>query len=282
MVTLERASYQTQKRYAEYCGLSEDQKPIEDINNGDEFQEIDTGFTYKFNTESMQWVKQPQGDKGDPGPQGPPGPEGPQGPAGPAGAGVPPTDTAQAGDVPTWDGSNVVWAPPSGGGNDKSYELITTIEIREDGIRSIERDLGADYEALLISNIDIFGLQLGSDQAIATGNYPLIIVLRDKNRLVSGNEVTFITYNSTIPVGDSKRYFFLIEKTANIWRGMAARETTSGGWNLGSQDGLSLGVMIEQRYSSDYFNKLVLECVFANPVNLYVYGIPYQGQGGTA
>lgn len=81
MVTLERASYQTQKRYAEYCGLSGDQKPIEDINNGDEFQEIDTGFTYKFNTESMQWVKQPQGDKGNPGPQGPPGPEGPPGQA---------------------------------------------------------------------------------------------------------------------------------------------------------------------------------------------------------
>lgn len=64
MVTLERASYQTQKRYAEYCGLSGDQKPIEDINNGDEFQEIDTGFTYKFNTESMQWVKQPQSGGG--------------------------------------------------------------------------------------------------------------------------------------------------------------------------------------------------------------------------
>ena len=64
MATLERASYQTQKRYAEYCGLSGDQKPIEDINNGDEFQEIDTGFTYKFNTESMQWVKQPQSGGG--------------------------------------------------------------------------------------------------------------------------------------------------------------------------------------------------------------------------
>lgn len=34
MITLERASYQTQKRYTEYCGLSEDQKPIEGINNG--------------------------------------------------------------------------------------------------------------------------------------------------------------------------------------------------------------------------------------------------------
>lgn len=201
-------------------------------------------------------------------------------PQGPAGAGVPPTDTAQVGDVPTWDGSNVVWAPPSGGGNDKSYELITTIEIREDGITSIERDLGADYESLLISNVEMYGLQLGSDQAIAKGNYPLRLYLRDKNRLVNGNEVTIISYNSTIHVADAKRYFFIIEKMAGIWRGIATREFTSGGWNLGSQDGLSLGVLIEQHYSTDYFNKLVLECVFANPVNLYVYGIPHQG--GTA
>lgn len=43
-------------------------------------------------------------------------------PQGPAGAGVPPTDTAEAGDVPTWNGQNVVWAPPSGGG--ENWELI--------------------------------------------------------------------------------------------------------------------------------------------------------------
>lgn len=28
---------------------------------------------------------------------------------------IPPTDTAQKGDVPTWDGENVVWEPPTGG-----------------------------------------------------------------------------------------------------------------------------------------------------------------------
>lgn len=61
-------------------------------------------------------------------------------PQGPAGAGVPPTDTAQAGDVPTWDGQNVVWAPPSGGG---SNELITladfTVEGDNDAAYLIER-----------------------------------------------------------------------------------------------------------------------------------------------
>lgn len=62
-----------------------------------------------------------------------------QGPAGPAGAGVPPTDTAQAGDVPTWDGENVVWAPPSGGG---SNELITLADftIEGDAVASIVID----------------------------------------------------------------------------------------------------------------------------------------------
>lgn len=54
-----------------------------------------------------------------------------QGPAGPAGAGVPPTDTAQAGDVPTWDGQNVVWAPPSGGGKNWVLLYNNTINISD-------------------------------------------------------------------------------------------------------------------------------------------------------
>ena len=66
----------------------------------------------------------PQGPKGDPGetgpqgpagPQGEPGPEGPAGPKGAAGAGVPPTDTAQDGDVPTYKDGSIVWEPPAGG-----------------------------------------------------------------------------------------------------------------------------------------------------------------------
>lgn len=58
MVTLTRASYQTQPRYAEYCGLSTDEKPTINVNNGDEFQEIDTGAIFKFNKTENQWVKQ--------------------------------------------------------------------------------------------------------------------------------------------------------------------------------------------------------------------------------
>lgn len=65
----------------------------------------------------------PKGSQGDP------GPTGPQGPQGPAGAGLPPTDNAQAGDVPTWDGENVVWNPPAGG--EKLWRLINTISLTE-------------------------------------------------------------------------------------------------------------------------------------------------------
>lgn len=78
----------------------------------------------------------PKGDTGDPGPQGPQGktgpvgPEGPQGPQGPSGVGIPPTDTAKKGDVPMWNGENVVWGAPSGG-QDKQWKLFQ--EITGDG-----------------------------------------------------------------------------------------------------------------------------------------------------
>lgn len=44
-------------------------------------------------------------------------------PAGETGAGLPSTDTAQSGDVPTWDGENVVWAPPAGG-SDRAWTML--------------------------------------------------------------------------------------------------------------------------------------------------------------
>lgn len=69
-------------------------------------------------------------------------------PQGPAGAGVPPTDTAQAGDVPTWDGQNVVWAPPSGGG--ENWELIQDITFSEDTTNvEITQDMQSNPISLL-------------------------------------------------------------------------------------------------------------------------------------
>ena len=63
MISLDRASYQVQPRYAEYAGLSTDVKPVE-VDNGDEFQEINTGFVYKFDETNGEWVKQPTGGGG--------------------------------------------------------------------------------------------------------------------------------------------------------------------------------------------------------------------------
>ena len=61
MISLDRASYQTEPRYAEYVGLSTDEKPVESVDNGDEFQEIDTGKVYKFDIDTAQWYEQPTG-----------------------------------------------------------------------------------------------------------------------------------------------------------------------------------------------------------------------------
>lgn len=132
----------------------------------------------------------PKGDTGDTGPQGPQGetgpagPEGPQGPQGPAGVGLPPTDTAQKGDVPTWNGQQVVWAPLAGGG--KPWKLINTISLTEP-VRTImvSQDLeGNPFEVseLLVrgwltcsessrknSNIGVNGSSLN-----VAGNLPLI------------------------------------------------------------------------------------------------------------
>ena len=63
MLTLGRAAYQKEQRYAEYAGLSTDDKVNNDIivnpRNGDIFKEIDTGNVFKYNEESGQWVQQP-------------------------------------------------------------------------------------------------------------------------------------------------------------------------------------------------------------------------------
>ena len=63
MLTLGRAAYQKEQRYAEYAGLSTDDKLNNDIivnpRNGDIFKEIDTGNVFKYNEESGQWVQQP-------------------------------------------------------------------------------------------------------------------------------------------------------------------------------------------------------------------------------
>lgn len=76
----------------------------------------------------------PKGDTGDTGPQGPQGetgpvgPEGPQGPQGPAGVGIPPTDTAQDGYIPTFRDGNIVWEPPAGGSGGPDFLADFAVE----------------------------------------------------------------------------------------------------------------------------------------------------------
>lgn len=56
-ITLERPAFYENKRYAEYCGLSTDNKAGIKANNADEFYEIDTGDVYKY-AEGSGWIKQ--------------------------------------------------------------------------------------------------------------------------------------------------------------------------------------------------------------------------------
>ena len=59
MITLERPAYYSNDRYAEYNGLSTDDKATIKAYNVDKFYEIDTGKTYRYNEASNEWIEQP-------------------------------------------------------------------------------------------------------------------------------------------------------------------------------------------------------------------------------
>ena len=59
MITLERPAYYSNDRYAEYNGLSTDDKATIKAYNADKFYEIDTGKTYRYNESSNEWIEQP-------------------------------------------------------------------------------------------------------------------------------------------------------------------------------------------------------------------------------
>lgn len=94
-----------------------------------------------------------------------------RGPKGDPGEGVPPTDTAQAGDVPTWDGQNVVWAPPSGGGNN---ELITLADftVEGDAVASIVIDKDPAGKPFCVRKI-YFLILPALLEGGTTGNFPI-------------------------------------------------------------------------------------------------------------
>lgn len=59
MIILERPAYYSNDRYAEYNGLSTDDKATIKAYNADKFYEIDTGKTYRYNEASNEWIEQP-------------------------------------------------------------------------------------------------------------------------------------------------------------------------------------------------------------------------------
>lgn len=59
MITQTRPAYFDALRYADYCGLSSDDKTTINARNGDQFYEIDTGVHYRYNEASNEWIEQP-------------------------------------------------------------------------------------------------------------------------------------------------------------------------------------------------------------------------------
>lgn len=65
MITIIRPAYYAIDRVAEYCGLSTDDKSTIDAHNADEFYEIDTGVSYKYDAVSAAWIVQSVGGGGN-------------------------------------------------------------------------------------------------------------------------------------------------------------------------------------------------------------------------
>lgn len=66
MIKVTRPAYFVGKRYAEYCGLSTDDKSVIIAENGDEFYAINTGITYKYDSDTKTWIEQPKANSGSP------------------------------------------------------------------------------------------------------------------------------------------------------------------------------------------------------------------------
>lgn len=58
MIKQTRPAYYTAPRYAEYYGLSTDDKSTIEAHNADVFYEIDKSKTYIYNEDAAQWMEQ--------------------------------------------------------------------------------------------------------------------------------------------------------------------------------------------------------------------------------
>lgn len=113
-----------------------------------------------------------------------------QGPAGPAGAGVPPTDTAQAGDVPTWDGQNVVWAPPSGGGNLEIIDVVLS-----ENVSSVELFSGKQYRGYELYSF-IRCKNQGQVLCYTNGMYDILSISNVPNTYWGGGYYAFLPFET--------------------------------------------------------------------------------------
>lgn len=56
MITLKQAAYQNFDRTNTWVGLSTDDKPTTNVNNGDKFIELDTNTTFYYDEENVEWL----------------------------------------------------------------------------------------------------------------------------------------------------------------------------------------------------------------------------------
>lgn len=92
MITLTRPAYYDNYRYAQYCGLSTDNKSTISASNGDEYYEIDTTKFFRYNEASNEWIEQPSDGA-------------------PIDTGLPPMTSETTGHFLSNDGSVTKWQP---------------------------------------------------------------------------------------------------------------------------------------------------------------------------
>ena len=99
-------------------------------------------------------------------------------PQGQTGAGLPPTDTAHVGDVPTWSGENVVWKAPSG--REYAWRQIADLDfaqLREQGVGEFSDDTIKNATKLLFDCRNLSNDNDSTDSGIW-------LVINDKRNII--------------------------------------------------------------------------------------------------
>lgn len=186
-----------------------------------------------------------------------------RGPKGDPGEGVPPTDTAQAGDVPTWDGQNVVWAPPSGEGG-KNWVLLynNTINI-SDYVHAAQDVLLQSCEGIteihgIFATSEISGTINGESRNAGVG-----IAIGDCR----------ITYGRLFNTGANSRGLFSIlnDLEYSYWY-KASNNNLSIEYNSANQVGGNCKKPVNPDYDHIILQGLAANYAFKGSVELIIYG----------